>query len=190
MTSRRDPIPDWDASGFLPPFLDFSASEGGRSPYHVGLIDVVLRLGDTVDRRALLTGLLDYRAALHAASVREGFQWVNGSFVEDTMGHSRREPNDIDVVTFLHAPSGQPQAFEHLFRPQATKRKYGIDAYAVDLDTGDSSYLVRRVVYWNSLWSHGRSRQWKGYLEIDLSDNEDAAARVVLGGVAKQEVGE
>ena len=172
MTSRRDPIPDWDASGFLPPFLDFSASEGGRSPYHVGLIDVVLRLGDTVDRRALLTGLLDYRAALHAAGVREGFQWVNGSFVEDTTQHAQREPGDIDLVTFLQLPGGRTQAQlaqanPSLFDPRTNRLQYGVDTYAVILDAGDLPYLVRRSAYWNGLWSHDRNRQWKGYLEID-----------------------
>ena len=187
MTSKRGPIPDWDASGLLPPFLDIPTSGEGRSPYHVGLIDMVLRFGDTADRRALLTGLLDYRAALHAAGVREGFQWINGSFVEDTMGHSNREPNDIDLVTFFHTPAGQPQeALVYLFRPQATKSQYGVDAYAVVLNEDGFSYLVRLAAYWNGLWSHGRSRQWKGYLEIDLSDSEDAAARAALRGVANR----
>ena len=150
---------------------------------------MMLRFGDTADRCTLLAGLLDYRAALHAAGVREGFQWINGSFVEDTMGHSSREPNDIDLVTFFHVPPGQSQeVLVHLFGPRASK--YGVDAYAVVLNEGDFSYLVRRAAYWNGVWSHDRRRQWKGYLEIDLSDSEDEDARMALRVVGRQEVAE
>ena len=130
MTSEPGPIPDWDPSGLLPPFLDSPALGGSRSPYHAGLTDMVLRFGDTGDRRKLLRGLLDYRAALHAADLRVGFQWVNGSFVEDTAQHAQREPNDIDLVTFLQLPDERTQAqwFQDnpsLFDPRLAKAVMG-----------------------------------------------------------------
>ena len=50
--------------------------------------------------------------------------------------------------------------------------------------------LVRVAAYWNSIWSHDRRHQWKGYLEIDLSPDEDAAARGVLREAAIREVEE
>ena len=167
----------------------------GRSPYHVGLVDLVRQFGDTTTRHTLLTRLLDYRAALHSAGVRDGFQWLNGSFVEDTMQRSQREPNDIDVVTFFYVPARQTQealAIAHplLFNPQATKSQYSVDAYPVVLDAGDLPFLVSRTAYWNDLWSHDRNHQRKGYLEIDLSDSEDAAARAALEDVANGEVEE
>ena len=195
MTSGLGPIPNWDPSGVLPPFLDSPVSGDGRSPYRVRLTDLVLRFGDTTARRALLNGLLDYRAALHAAGLQDGFQWVDGSFVEDTIQHEQREPNDIDVVTFFRPPEESTQdqlaqANPSLFRPGAIKRQYAVDAYTVALDTGDQIYLVRMTAYWNNLWSHDRNRHWKGYLEIDLSDDEDAAARAILGEAANREVEE
>lgn len=127
------PIPEGGVNGLLPPFLDSPASEQGRSPYRVRLTDFVLRFGDTGTRRSLLSGLLDYRAALHTSGVHVGFQWVNGSFVEET-SHTRREPRDIDVVTFFHLPEGQTQlqwANENptLISPQASKQQYGVDAF-------------------------------------------------------------
>ena len=134
----------------------------------------MLRFGDTTARRTLLAGLLDFRAALHAAGVHEGFQWLNGSFVEDKMGRSEEEPSDIDVVTFFHTPAGQTQealvtAYPLLFNPKATKNQYGVDAYTVALDSGNLRYLVGRVAYWSGLWSHNKNGQWKGYLEVALT---------------------
>lgn len=194
MTSSLGPIPDWDPRGLLPPFLNSPTSGNGRSPYHVGLTDLVLRFGDTLTRRRLLGGLLDYRAALHAAGVGIGFQWVNGSFVEDTTQHAQREPNDIDVVTFFQLPDGRTQAqmlHDHpaLFNPEANRRAYGVDAYTVILSVDDLPYMVRRSAYWNSLWSHDRNQQWKGYLQIDLSTDEDDTARAALDETANVEVG-
>lgn len=189
MTSRLGSIPEWDSSGLLPPYLISPALEGGRSPYHVGLSDVMLRFGDTTARRTLLAGLLDFRAALHAAGVYEGFQWLNGSFVEDKRGRLGEEPKDIDVVTFFHTPPGQTQealvtAYPLLFNPEATKSQYGVDAYPVALDSSNLRYLVTMSTYWSSLWSHSKNGQWKGYLEVTLSDDEDAAARAVLDEAA------
>ena len=193
MTSKLGSIPDWDPRGVLPPFLGAPTLGEGRSPYLVGLTDLVLRFSDTRDRLKLLSGLLDYRASLHAAGVRVGLQWINGSFVEDTTRHSGREPKDIDLVTFLQLPDERTQVQwaqdnPFLFNPGANKRQYGVDAYVVVLDAGDMLSLVRKSAYWNGLWSHDRNQQWKGYVEIDLSSDEDEAARAALVEAANREV--
>lgn len=185
MTFPFEPIPDWEPSGLLPPFVAGAISPEGRSPYHVSLMDLILRLGDTDHRRRLLRGLLNYRARLHQAGLVDGFQWINGSFVENVERHPRQQPSDIDVVTFCHLPSGQTQeeldkSNPELFSQPAIKELYSVDAYPVFLDSGNLSWLVGRVTYWNSLWSHRENRQWKGYLEVDLADAEDQAVRVIL----------
>ena len=192
MASRFGSIPEWNHSGLLPPFIGSPTSAGQSSPYSVGLTDLVLRYGDTVFRRTLLTGLLDFRADLHNAGVQQGFQWVNGSFVENTMQRSQHEPNDIDVVTCFRLPDKLKQATlekanPSLFDPATNKQKYGLDAYFIVLDQANIPFLVKRIVYWHSLWSHNRYHQWKGYLEIDLSDSEDAAARAALDEAAARE---
>jgi hypothetical protein len=152
----------------------------------------VLRYGDTATRRTLLTGLLDLRADLHDAGLQEGFQWVDGSFVENTMQRSRHEPNDIDVVTWFSLPDKLTQVTlandnPSLFDQVTNKQKYGLDAYFTVLDGANILSLVKKIVYWHSLWSHDRTRQWKGYLEIDLSDAEDATARAALNAAAARE---
>lgn len=58
----------------------------------------------------------------------------------------------------------------------------------VVLDTNNLAYIVMQSAYWNSLWSHDRNLQWKGYLEIDLSGDEDETAKAALDEAAKREV--
>ena len=106
------------------------------------------------------------------------------------MQHAGREPADVDVVTFAHVPDEATQAEPSLFNSEANKSRYGIDSYFVDTSTGDPAYLIRRVAYWNSLWSHDREGKWKGYVQVSLSADEDAAARAALDAAANEEAAE
>ena len=172
------PIPEWDISGVLP-----ASDEGDpTSPYLASLSDVVTRFGDTGERRRLLRGLLDFRAELHNAGLVRGFQWIDGSFVENIEDIEGRSPRDIDVVTFLYVPNPYTQeslvqAFPSLFDHDGVKEVYEIDSYFVPLNQVSSETIVSRSVYWNSLWSHNRNNAWKGYLQVDLAHHEDAQAR-------------
>ena len=196
MTPDPGSFPDWNSSGLLPPFVGTASSTSSRSPYPTNLSDLILRFGNTSDRIRLLHGLLDYRSALHNAGVQTGFQWIDGSFVEDTTGLDQRNPNDIDVVTFFHLPPRATQVnlvqtHPEIFDNITIKANYGVDAYHVVLNDGDHThfyYLTRRIAYWNSLWSHSRKDQWKGYLELDLSTDDDAIAEALLQETAAREV--
>ena len=186
-----EPFPQWDERGFLPPYTSHATDEEGRSPYPASLVELISRFGFTAKRREILTGFLNFRAALHAAGIVQGFQWVNGSFVEDKMWTRGSEPDDIDLVTFYRLPSNYNQSefysnFPHLFDQPGNKDRYHSDTYFVALDTGNTHYLSRWIAYWNSLFSHTRAYQWKGYLEIDLSDAEDVAARNALSQSEKR----
>lgn len=115
----------------------------------------------------------------------QGFQWVDGSFVTDITKIEGREPRDIDVVTFFHLPTGYTQdalrrAYSDLFDRARNKSLYATDALFLVLDNTNLHYLAQRFAYYNSLWSHTRQWEWKGYLELDLSGNQDTQARTVL----------
>ena len=99
-------IPAWTAEGVLPLIHSLQPMAAARSPYVVSLTDYVLRFGDTAERNRVLNGFLRYRAALHNAGVVEGFQWLDGSFLEHIEMTEGRPPNDIDVVTFYRLPVG------------------------------------------------------------------------------------
>ena len=197
MLANPNPIPEWDSRGLLPPYLGeagASPDSSPRSPYYVSLAQMALRFGNTAARRELLNGLLAFRATLHQAGLTRGFQWVNGSFVTDIMQIANREPRDIDVVTFFHLPDGHTpeslaQELPELFDRNNNRTQYRVDALFTVLDNDNMRYMASRFAYFNSLWSHTREDQtgewrWKGYLDLDLSDQEDAVARIALAQMA------
>ena len=97
-------------------------------------------------RAAILRGFLDYRAALHAAGIIVGFQWVDGSFVENIETLEEREPNDMDVVTFCGLAA---EGHDHLFTSAAAKEAFRIDAYLYRIDlplTSDRGAMDRLLV--------------------------------------------
>ena len=117
---------------------------------------------------------------------------MNGSFVEDIMLRENRDPRDIDVVTFWRLPGGQDQSslnqtIMDIFNHAVNKSKYNVDAYFVSLDIGDGRYFARAAAYWSDVWSHTRDEERKGYLEIDLSENQETTARATLSQLAREE---
>ena len=178
-------IPAWTPEGLLPPIdMDYPASRA-RAPYPVSLTDFVWRFGAGSARQNILLGFLDYRAALHKAGLKDGFQWVNGSFLEYIETIEQRDPNDIDVVTFYWLPDGQDQrqiltASPEVFNRTKAKQKYCVDPYFMQLNGQDPETLIDTSVYWYSMWSHRRDFRWKGYLQLDLHDSDEEAVRAML----------
>ena len=179
-------IPEWDTSGMLPASVPEAPVARERSPYVVSLYEVAMRFGHTGPRRRLLIGLLDFRAELHRAGLTRGFQWLNGSFVENVEElRERQAPADIDVVTFFYIPNGHTaqslvESFPALFDGKASKDAYAIDAYFVQLNQTTSEEIIGEATYWYSLWSHTRNGRWKGYLQVALSGDDDAETRYEL----------
>lgn len=175
-------IPKFNVLGFLPPYIGESPAEGEQAPYPVALADVVDRFGGAPERRRLLTGLLNHRAELHQAGLVSGFQWIDGSFVEDKEWLQGEAPSDIDVVTFYRLPEGETQATlraaaPDLFNREATKSRYSVDAHFLSLSQPLTEDFIEWCLYWHSLWGHRRDGRRKGYLRVDLSDKEDGEAR-------------
>ena len=187
-------IPAWNLSGVLPPIRPGEAGHSAnRSPYRVSLAEVLEGFSGSAQRVAILQGLLDYRAALHALGIVRGFQWLDGSFMEHVEVLESRPPQDMDVVTFFHLPTHETQATlgakaAHLFIPEQTKATYLLDAYPCILGEPTEPRHVQQIAYWYSMWSHRRNGVWKGFVQVDLAPEEDQAARrildLVLGGGA------
>ena len=188
-------VPDWNDSGLLPPFLDNPASPRDRSPYRASLGDTMIRFGSAnAGRRALLSGLLNFRAALHGAGLTRGFQWIDGSFVEDVESSRGRAPRDIDVATFIHLPEGHTEesfanAFPDFFNPSAMKWDFGIDAYLAAVNLNDLETIASRAAYWHDIWSHTRDGLRKGYVQVDLDPREDESARAALDAMSREDGG-
>ncbi len=178
-------IPSWNAIGVMPPVNSRIATDADRSPYEVSLSDIVLRFGTSADRCRILTGFLEYRRRLQVAGLVNGFQWLDGSFLEHIELIEGRSPNDIDVVTFFVLPAGLSQIELQTRNPDlfprtpnerdAFKRSFFVDPYLVNL-ASPSERLIRSSIYWYSVWSHRRDLSWKGFLQVDLGATEDTSA--------------
>ena len=181
-------IPAWNVSGVLPPIRPGEEGHGpDRSPYHTTMTQVVERFCTSADRLNILMGLLNYRQELYSLGIAEGFQWLNGSFMQDIESTNGRSPNVVDVVTFFRLPHGQtqetifgdPQA-RALFDVAHTKAIYRVDGYPLILGDRIEEWHVHQISYWYSMWSHTRERYWKGFVRVDLDPGGDAAARQFL----------
>lgn len=177
------PIPPFNTSGVLPPFVGESPTLLAQmAPFEVQFSELVHRFGTTRERWELLRGIHAYRAALLRSGLQAGFQWVDGSFLEDIERSRGRPPADIDVVTFAVMPVGVPslvfrQRHPELIYARLTKPRFRCDAYVVDLGVGARrpDLLVAQTRYWYGLFSHQRSSYlWKGMLQIDLLSDDDA----------------
>lgn len=190
------PIPSFTIDGVLPPYVGPNGPGGAAedmSPYVATAFEVVTTLASSPGRRNILSGWLNHRADLRAIGFERGFQWLDGSFVED------KEPRDLDVVSFLYRPQGIQtpqqlamvmQANGALFMRNLVKAQYRLDAFPIDLD-GSPEALVSSARYFLGLFSHRRSDDlWKGMLQVRMEDAaDDAAALASLGIAPAQAVG-
>lgn len=187
-------IPNHSHDGVLPPFLPGGSptEPGEMAPYRVGLSEFVQRFGDTSERREILEGLVAYRNALRAVGITSGFQWLDGSFVEDCERIRGRSPKDIDIITFSMRPkalaeSGVWRTFVQsrpdLFDPDTTKEHFKCDAYFVDLGV-HPVHLVAQTRYWFGLFSHQRDTYlWKGMIEVPFLDDDKDVERLLSSEV-------
>lgn len=185
-------VPDWTNAGTVPPIRPGAAgSSQDRSPYQVGVAHFCEQFGTTQERRHILNGFLDFRLELHNAGLVEGFQWLDGSFLERVELTEQRAPRDIDIVTFLELPANDTQATllgraPQLFDQSRLKKDYNVDAYFSVLGQRLGSSMVRQIAYWYSMWSHRRDGLWKGFVQVNLAPDDDTFARQLIvdkGGV-------
>jgi hypothetical protein len=137
----------------------------------------------------VLRGLLDFRAALRNAGFVTGFQWIDGSFVEDCEKVRGRPPGDVDVVSLLRRP--EPHAAENdwqafvaanaatIFNHDQIKADLHCDSFFIDLDI-DPTAVAQQCAYWFGLFSHQRSSfRWKGMVQVNfICDDAEAEAEL------------
>jgi hypothetical protein len=176
------PIPPFDHNGVLPPYSGTPASRADVSPYRVTLLEVCERWGNDQARREILSGLLELREALRVVGITQGFQWLDGSFMEDVETIRGRPPQDIDVVTFFTQSPYDPADAEVqrllpiLRNHRATKTNFHTDHFLVPLQSPPER-LVDDVRYWSGLFSHRRADDvWKGMLRVELGVAADDTA--------------
>lgn len=187
-------IPELNQSGVLPPFIPEQSptDPAAMAPYRSSISNFILRYSHSKERISILKGLLAYRKKLQETGITEGFQWIDGSFVENVENNLGRHPNDIDIVTFAFRPSDSDADWRtlvadnsELFIPEESKKKFICDAYFVDLST-HPIHVVNNTKYWFGLFSHQReSYLWKGMIEIPIVSDDEEALKIL-----EQEIGD
>lgn len=185
-------IPAFDLGGVLPPFVGAEpGSFAFQSPYRASPEQLVVRFGTSAHRNHILRGLLTYRHELRKVGLTNGFQWVDGSFVEDKEKTKGSAPKDVDLVTLFERPAGLEadaawNAFaapllSTLLDPDYCKANFACDAYPIDLGVTRQGAAMLSA-FWFSLFSHQRATyRWKGIVQIPLGpDSLDAAADAEL----------
>lgn len=185
-------IPGFTVDGILPPFVGENPGghSDGMSPYLALPLDVVDRFGTTLRRCNILADWLQHRAELRAVGIVSGFQWLDGSFVED------KEPNDLDLVTFLSRPVGyeadEPWGAwvgvnQNLLLRSPIRARFKLDFFVVDMG-GHPETIVDTARYWLGLFSHKRStNQWKGMLKVRLDTDDEPATELLTARLTAYE---
>lgn len=185
-------IPGFGLGEVLPPFMgdDVVGAVLERSPYKASMLDLVNRFGTSPERGMILSGLLAFRQALRDAGFADGFQWVDGSFVENCETVKGRPPGDVDVVSILYRPAGFTDDPEweqfiedrsaDIFDGTHIKATFFCDSYFIDLGI-EPDLIAEQCAYWFGLFSHQRDTfRWKGLVQIDLDDDDEAAVQLAL----------
>lgn len=166
-------IPAFDHNHVLPPHLGDPRSRGQISPYLTTPVELVERFATTDQRIKLLTGLFSFRVKISELGLTDGFQWLDGSFVEHIEAQEQRAPNDIDMVTFLRSVSADAaqavsRDFPQFLDRKALRAQYYLDHYTVELGHGGMDAALQSVTYWTQLFGHTRNGVWKGMLALPL----------------------
>lgn len=182
------PLPDFNIDGVLPPFIGPDGPGGhpeDLSPYKVSVSEIVDALAFSEGRKSILRGWLLHRKALRAIGLDDGFQWVDGSFVE-----KNKEPRDIDVVMFFRRPQAAASAIamaQHIqanravFSRAQVKSAFHVDFMPIDLD-GTPEALVDLTRYYTGVFSHRRPDfLWKGMLQVAMGSEGEEEALDFLG---------
>ena len=180
-------IPDWDLNRVLPP-IHPDTPKGKehdlyyRAPYVAQLEEFISRFANTPQRVQLAERFLDYRTAIHRWAITEGFQWINGSFVENVeQGSNPRIPEDVDVVTFYYGNGNDTPLSRQLFDPEITGPNFNVDGYGVQLGVPLDVPKAVLTGHFYGLWSHRKGDHvWKGFIQVDLDPDEDPPARARL----------
>lgn len=184
-------IPKLNVHGVLPPHQGDPTDRTQTSPYPATTLELCEKFGHTKPRRDILRGYLGLRVLLHQLDVIEGFQWVDGQFLEDVERRTRKAPEHIQVVTFCRLSERcRDREFAHLTAtlesPKATLLDYQVDHTPILL-SWPPTVLVDHTQHWCGRLSHQKeTNAWKGLLRIDLNTPEaDEAALHHLAGLER-----
>lgn len=171
------PIPSFDHNNVLPPHLGNPVDRTHLSPYQCTILELCHKFSTSKHRISILKNFVSFRQKMTAMGVVFGFQWLDGSFMEDIEKSQNRPPTDLDVVTFFGGLSIPDQTkistvFPEFANPGLAKTTYNLDHYAVDYSYSPD-VTVEQTRYWIQLFTHNRVGVWKGIIRLPLNTSID-----------------
>lgn len=176
-----NPIPNFDHNLVIPPHLGNPTIPADVSPYKCTSVELCEKFATSTKRIEILKGFISFRDKLNALGLVDGFQWLDGSFLEDVETREQRSPNDLDLVTIywgydLAFQIKLVQNFPEFADSQLAKQNYQLDHYPFNASKAPF-VTVNYSGYWMQLFSHNRDAVWKGMLQVELNTpNDDAQA--------------
>lgn len=151
-------IPPFDHNNNVrPPFLESNpTSRQAFSPYKCSIGEFCRKFAVSDEHINILKKYVEFRLECFGTGIHNGFQWIDGSFVEDTQQRESREPHDIDVVSFIYRayinPNNIIKSFPEFINPKLSKNRYLVDHYIVVADLNPEFELDCKqtdLAYWN-----------------------------------------
>ena len=167
------PIPDFDHNNVIPPHLGDPRQIDQLSPYECTIIEFCNRFSTSKERIDILKGLINFRQKITENGIINGFQWLDGSFLENIEEIEKRPPSDLDIVTFYNCNNQIDQdellsSFPEFSSSIISKDLYKLDHYPVDY-CYKPDFTVEATRYWIQLFTHNRKGVWKGIIKISLN---------------------
>lgn len=171
------PIPDFDHNHVIPPHVGDPSNRSDVSPFECTTFELCQKFSTSKERIEILQKFLDFRKRTVNSGIKVGFQWLDGSFLENIEESEGRNPNDLDVVTFYGGLTMNDQFmaktfFPEFFSPKMAREKFSVDHYAIDFNF-DPDVTIDQTRYWLQLFTHKRNGIWKGMLKIPLNTVKD-----------------
>ncbi|RYY85559.1 MAG: hypothetical protein EOO15_16690 [Chitinophagaceae bacterium] len=166
-------IPNFDHNYVLPPHLGDPITRAHLSPYLCNVFEVCKHFSTSSQRVKILKHFIAFRQRITTLNVVNGFQWLDGSFIEDIETSEGRDPNDLDLVTFYgglspHDDLAIRSSFPEFSDPVLSKNNFFLDHYAVDYSY-NPDVTVEQTRYWLQLFTHNRRGVWKGIIKVSLN---------------------
>ena len=171
-------------NGVLPPHHGSRnggpVSKADLSPFPATTLELCQRFSDTPERRVILRGFLHLRQRLADLQIVDGFQWVDGHFLEDYEKRTRRAPEHICVVTFCRtSPILADPNYARLFQPLTsrlvTRSTFCVNHNLIPLHW-PAHDIIEATRMQSAMLSHSDDGVWKGYVRIALNTPEDDTA--------------
>lgn len=167
------PIPDFDHNNVIPPHLGNPTEKTHLSPYPCTIFEFCSKFATSKDRIEILKNFIEFRKLVTQNGILNGFQWLDGSFLENIEISDNRSPRDLDLVTFFNGLNLDDQSkiisnFPEFVDPVLSKNKFKLDHYPVDYGYSPDA-TVEMTRYWIQLFTHNRKSIWKGILRLPLN---------------------